>query len=133
MKTNFADTDYARKVAMMQQQSLNVFPPAILYTKAKPKLDSKTDIVKDQYQKIKVPIDHLVPDGQSTEWKVPLFENGTPEEFIKWKISFDELVTAMNLTTTAQKHSMLRNLLKGDARDKYDTGTPKERQREMTT
>ena len=102
MKTNFADTDYARKVAMMQQQSLNVFPPAILYTKAKPKLDSKTDIVKDQYQKIKVPIDHLVPDGQSTEWKVPLFENGTPEEFIKWKISFDELVTAMNLTTIAQ-------------------------------
>ena len=82
MKTNFADPDYARKVAMMQQQSLNVFPPAILYTKVKPKLDSKTDIVKDQYQKIKVPIDHQDPNGQRTEWKVPLFENGTPEEFM---------------------------------------------------
>ena len=48
MKTNFTDPDYARKVAMMQQQSLNVFPPAILYTKAKTKIDSKTDIVKDE-------------------------------------------------------------------------------------
>ena len=52
MKTVFADPDYARKVAVLQQQSLNVFPPAILYTKTKIKIESKTDILKDQYQKI---------------------------------------------------------------------------------
>ena len=106
LKTQFTDPDYAKKVALLQQQSLNIFQPAILYTKPKTKIEEKSDILKDRYQKIKVPIDHEDPNSQTTEWKVPLFENGTPEEFIKWKISFDELIKALDQNTTAQKHEL---------------------------
>ena len=86
MKTHFSTPEYAKKFAVMQQNALNVYPPPILFKK--PKKEEK-DIDDDkQYQKISVP---LGDTEDTTEWKVPLFEDGDPEEWIKWKIQYDQL------------------------------------------
>ena len=104
MKTHFSDPEYGKRVAMLQTQAFSIFPPAIPYVKAKKKADDQDESSKDTYQKIEVPIDPMEVDGKKTEWKVPMFHNGTPEEFVKWRTTFEELVEALNLETPIEKH-----------------------------
>jgi hypothetical protein len=47
MKTHFNDPDYGKKVTLLQQQSLNVFPPAIPYARAKKKSSDEDGYSKD--------------------------------------------------------------------------------------
>ena len=121
MKTHFNDPDYGKKVTLLQQQSLNVFPPSIPYVRAKKKSSDEGGYPKDSSLKVYVPIDKDDIDGQSTEWKMATFESGTPEEFIKWRLSFEELVEAYPLSDATKKHKMILTLLKGDSKDKYAT------------
>ena len=105
MKTHFNDPEYAKKIALLHQQSLNVFPPAIPF--GRKKKDKEEDKKDQQYQKIDVP---LTPEGDNvdtTEWKVPLFEEGDAEEWIRWRIQFDNLVQAYPLNTPDKQTTML--------------------------
>ena len=70
MKTHFNDPDYGKKVTLLQQQSLNVFPPSIPYVRTKKKSSDESVYSKDSYLKVYVPIDKNEPEGQSTEWKM---------------------------------------------------------------
>ena len=128
MKTHFSNEEYAKRVALLAEQSLNVFPPAIPFArKNKKKKKSKSndddeESDKTHYNKVAVPLDHTDPDSQTTEWKVPRFESGDPEDWIKWRISFDELAKAMPLDTGHKIVAMTKTLLRGEAAAKYSTG-----------
>ena len=45
-----------------------------------------------------------------------MFEDGDTEEWIKWRISFQELSTMHPLDTTKKKLIMFKTLLKGEAK-----------------
>ena len=124
MKTHHSDPDHVQKVAHFQQQKLNVHPPAISYSKKKKsKKDDKDkeDKDKDSYLKVDVPIDHTQRNSTTTEWKVPLFESGTPEDWAKWRIKFNDLERAMPLNTAAKKLSFIKSLLHGRTLAKFET------------
>ena len=71
--------------------------------------------------KVHVATDKDDTDSQTTEWKMAAFETGTPEEFIKWRLAFEELAEAYPLDDATKKHKIILNLLEGDAKDKYTT------------
>ena len=80
MKTQFSDPEHAKRIALLQQQAMHVCPPAAPFKKKKKKDSEDEDDA--QHEKIEVPVGDD-PD-QTAEWKVPMFENGEPEEWIKW-------------------------------------------------
>ena len=59
MKTHFSNTEYAKKVAALQQQSMHVCPPAITFSRKKQDKDKEED--KDKYHKIDVPVNPAEP------------------------------------------------------------------------
>ena len=103
MKTHFSDPEYSKGLALLQQKSLNVFPLAILYKKKK----DKDEESEEKYHKIDVPLSTAVDNVDTTKWKVPLFEEGDAEEWIKWRIQFDNVVKAYPLDTPDKKTTML--------------------------
>ena len=56
-----------------------------------------------------------------TEWKVPVFEQGDAEDWVKWRIAYENLVEAYPLDTAEKQVKMLRTLLKGEAKDRFNT------------
>ena len=117
MKTQFSDPEYAKRIALLQQQAMHVYPPAIPFKKKKKKDSEDED--DTQYKKIKVPIGD--DPEQTTEWKVPIFENGEPEEWIKWVLQFHQLVDAYPSNDPDHKNNIIRTLLQGEALDLYNT------------
>ena len=107
MKTHFSNTEYAKKVAVLQQQSMHVYPPAITFSRKKQDKDKEED--KDKYYKIDVPINPAEPD-QTTERRILTFEDGTAEEWIKWRIAFDNLAEEYPLDTADKKLRFKRGL-----------------------
>ena len=62
-------------------------------------------------------MDHMDENLDKTKWKVLvlMFGHGTPEEWVKWRIIFDDLIKAYPLNTAEKQVNMLKTLLKGDA------------------
>ena len=100
MKTHYSDTEYAKKAAITHQQSSHVFPPAVAFSKKKKDKDADDD--KEKHCKIDVPINPENPD-QTTERKVATFEDGDAEDFIEWRIGFDDLATECPLDAADKK------------------------------
>ena len=65
MKTHFSNDEHAKRVALLQQQSMHAYPPAITFSRKKKK-DKDTEDDKDKYYKIDVPINPEDPE-QTTE------------------------------------------------------------------
>ena len=118
MKTHFNNLDYAKKQALLQQQMLAVSPPAILF-KRKAKKNNGEE--KDKFQSIEVPLDPDDKDSDTLEWKVAVFEDGDAEDWVKWRINYEYLVEAYPLDTPDKQVKMLRTLLKGEAKDRFNT------------
>ena len=84
MKTTYSNPEYLRKQILLQEQVLQVFPPAIPFKvekgkkKGKKDSDSSTEKSKDHFKKIEVPLDKDNPDSDKTEWAMPTFDTGTP-------------------------------------------------------
>ena len=108
----------ASKQAACNQQSLLVYPPAIPFKK-----DKMDKMEKESYKTIEIDLDPSDEQNKAkTEWKVPTFEDGTTEDWVKWVIHFEELEAAYPLNTPGKKILMARTLLCGEARDIFDTG-----------
>ena len=120
MKTHFSNSEYAKKVAALHQLSLHVYPPAIPYATKKKEIETENE-QKDKYKSVEVPLDHTDVDSDKTEWKVLTFEKGTSEEWVKWRIIFDDLIDTYPLNMAEKQVNMLKTLLKGDARDRFNT------------
>ena len=117
---HFSNTKYAKKIAALHQQSLHVYPPAIPYAVKKKEKESEND-QKDKYKYVEVPLDSTDENSDKTKWKVLTFGHGTPEEWVKWRIIFDDLIEAYPLNTAEKQINMLKTLLKWDAWDQFNT------------
>jgi len=97
MKTSWNINDYKKKLAYLEAQALNVYPPAVLFSKKKKqKGDAKSEAEpQDQFKKIPVPLDKTKPKEGSAEWKLAIFEDGDAEDWIKWRMAFDDLAKAI--------------------------------------
>jgi hypothetical protein len=119
MKTHHNDVEYSKKVAQ-KLQGLTSFPPAIPFEKpSEKKADSKDD--KDKYKTFEVKIDKEDKDSDTIEHSIKVFEQGTPEEYVKFLESFRELEASMPLDKPEQKVNVLRSLLKGSFLEAFNT------------
>ena len=118
MKTAYSDVDYAKKVAALQAQALHINPPAIPFRKA-----SSTGAEKKQEhtKMMKVKIDPTDEESDSLDVKVTIFEVGDAEEWVRWRIQFEELVRDVPLKDALQKTKVAKALLRGQAKEFFDT------------
>jgi hypothetical protein len=118
MKTHFSDPNFAKQLAERSRQILISNPPPILFAREKKGKDEDETV----YKRLDLRID---PDDEKNldtfTKKVRVFEEGSPEEWIKWCIDFSEVERAKPLSIGESKVSMARVLLKGRAKDIYET------------
>ncbi len=114
MKNHFSNPDYVKKVAQMQVQAMQVNPPAIPFRRVKKKEDDEDEV---ETKKLKIRTDPTDEDSDEIEIKATVFDEGEAEDWIKWRIHFDELVRDMKLVTGKQKIVVAKALLKGNARE----------------
>lgn len=101
-----------------------VFPPAIpFHPKPKKKADDeKEDETKTVTFKVTLGRGEDETNAQKTEWSFRVFEDdGDAEEYVKWRIRFEELAEAMQLDTPEKKYKVLQQALRGEARARFNT------------
>ena len=76
---------------------------------------------KSKYKKIDIPFDHTNADTGSTEWKIQVFKKVNSEDWIKWKLYYEESEMAMPLSLAPKRLNMVQNLLYREAQDIFDT------------
>ena len=75
--TKMTSSDASRQAAR-NQQSLLVYPPAIPFKKDRKELEK---MEKESYKTIEIDLDPNDDENKAkTEWKVPMFEDGTTED-----------------------------------------------------
>jgi hypothetical protein len=116
MKTHFSNPDYVKKVLQMQIQAMQVDPPVIPFHCIKKK---EEDEDKVDTKKLKIRTDPMDEDSDEIEIRATVFDEGEAEDWIKWRIQFDELVRNMQLVMGRQKIVVEKALLKGNAREKF--------------
>ena len=119
MKTAFSDVEYAKKVAALQQQALNVNPPAIPFKRKKSKRDDDDDDSKDRVKTVKIRLDPEDEDSDQLEVKIKVFEDGDSEDWVKWRIAMDEAIRDIPLDDGDKKIKLAKSLLKGVARERF--------------
>ena len=105
MKTAFSNPEYAKKIALLQAQALQVNPPSIWFErptkkskKGKDESDDE-DLDEGKIKKMSIKIDPDDPDSGLMEIKCPVFEEGSAEEWIKWRIQLEEVIRDTPLNT----------------------------------
>jgi hypothetical protein len=134
MKTHYSNPRYAEKMLELHEQRMRLNPPAIPFTphrgakrsrKTKKKEDSDDDGDDDEKAKTKtldLRMDPSQEDSPTHTYKVTLFREGTPEQWLKFLIEFeDTIVAGYPLTTFEQKLLVFRTLLDGPIRDRFDS------------
>ena len=107
------------------ERDLMVFPPAIPFhpkPKKKKADDEKEDDTKTVTFKVTIGRGDDATKAEKTEWSFRVFEDGgDAEDYVKWRIRFEELAEAMQLDTPEKKHKVLQQALRGEARARFNT------------
>ena len=120
MKTKYSNVEYLCKKILLELHVLRVFKPAIPFiNKSNENQEKNLEKVKDNFKKISVPLGGN--NGDTMEWSMPIFEQGNAEDWVKWRIHFEELVKAYPLDTAPKKKAMYNALLCGIALDRFNT------------
>ena len=98
-----------KKIAEAQARALSINPPPITFDvssdKKKKRNDRKGDDDDDETRYVVFEI-RLDPEGNSPEKvkrKLKVFDNGTPEEYCKWRMDYDDLVENPAYSTRKRK------------------------------
>ena len=105
MKTHYSNPRYAEKMLELHEQCMRLNPPAIPFsvrksTKAKKKKkqdDSDEEDDDDEKAKTKtldLRMDPNDADSPTHTYKVTLFREGTPEQWLQFIIEFQETIVA---------------------------------------
>lgn len=116
MKTDFSDIEYMKKVAVFQAQAMAANPPAIKFRRKKEEKKDDDDVPK---KKLTIKLEPDNEDSEEMQVYATLFESGSAEEWIRWRIQFDELIRDMPLNSGEKMIKVAKALLKGDARDHF--------------
>ncbi len=106
------------------EKDLLVFPPAIpFHPKPKKNATELDEEEKDKFVTFVVGIgcgeDKKKPE--TTEWSFGVFEDeGDAQEYIKWRIRFEELAEGMHLNTPDKQYTVLQTGLRGEARARFN-------------
>jgi hypothetical protein len=98
-KQNYEDQDDGRILKAARKQQYIMFPAPIsfLNDKLKAELGMKTKKEEEDsdganFCSLKVPIDHEYKESKTYMVKVKKYESGTPEEFLKWRLTLNDQV-----------------------------------------
>ena len=116
-----------KKIAEAQARALSINPPPITFDvssdKRKKRNDRKGDDDDDETRYVVFEI-RLDPEGNSPEKvkrKLKVFDNGTPEEYCKCRMDYDDLVGNPAYSSPEAKANILQTLLRGKARDVFSS------------
>ena len=112
MKTHFSNADYAKKMMQKMQRLATCLPPAILFEKDEKKKKSDKDDEKEKYKTFEIKLNKKEKDSDKLDSTVKVFEDGTPEDFCKWRARYNEVKTMMPLDTPMKQVKIIRNILK---------------------
>jgi hypothetical protein len=98
-KQNYEDQDEGRimKEARKQQYIMFLAPISFLNDELKAELRMKSkkeeeDADDAKFCSLKVPVDHEYKESKTYMVKVKRYDSGTPEEFLKWRLTLNEPV-----------------------------------------
>ena len=119
MKTFYGESKRKAKATAMRQMRSGMQPPPIYFTRKKVKISDSSD--EDNYKTVTLLVDPEDPKTSETvEKKVRIFGGSeNPEDWVKWRIEFDEVVRDVPLTTAAAKTKMALALLKLRAKELF--------------
>ena len=120
--------DMQRLAAEALAKSMQLMPPPIPFDtpkksgqKEKNSSKSKDEEDSTKYISFDCRIDPKDKNSEKVTRKLKVFENGTPEEYCKWRIDYDDLATYPSFAKSEAKISLLLSVLKGKARDQFVT------------
>jgi hypothetical protein len=121
MKTYYGTSKRQSKDAAVKQTGLGLSPPPIYFNRKKVKVGDTSE--EDNYKTVTLLVDPDDPEKSETvEKKVRIFGGSeNPEDWVKWRIEFDEVVRDMPLTTAIAKTKMALTLLKGRAKELFQS------------
>ena len=117
-----------RLAAEAQLRTVQHMPPPIPFDppkkkgrkdKGSPKSNDDEDSTK--YVSMDVRLDPTDKHSEKVTRKLKVFEDGTPEEYCKWRIDYDDLVANPAFSKPEAKVSLLLTILKGKSRDSFMT------------
>ena len=114
MAPAFSKPMNGNEIALFQQRG----PPPIPFKRLFPMSNAFSN-TRDSFRTITLRTEPNNEDSSTFEQKVRVFADGTTEDYVRWRIAFDEVVRAKPLTTSAAKVSMANVLLIGAAKDLF--------------
>ena len=75
----------------------------------------KKELSKDSYLMFKLQSDPADSSSAEISINVPVFSQGSPEEYLRWDDQRESVITGQNLTSNVQKLGSTRRILKGNA------------------
>ena len=130
MKTHYSNPQYAAPMLQLHEQRMKLYPPAIPFArqsqakkkkKKKDDGDDESDEDDSKTKTLKLRLDPTKVKSPKHEYKMKVFSDGTPEEWLKFLIDFEETVCYQHpLQTFNQKLMVLRTLLDGQMKERFD-------------
>jgi len=117
--------DMQKLAAEAQAKTLQLMPPPIPFDQPSKKKTRKEGGRKSQedddtkYISFDCRLDPKNKHSEKVTRKLKIFEDGTPEEYCKWRSDYDDLVSYQAFNTADAKLSLLLSILKGKSRDRF--------------
>ena len=95
-----------------------MYPPLVPFRKPK---KAQKPINKDEYKTVTLKIDpsEEAKDSPTIDKKVRLFADGTAEDWLCWRMEWEDVVCDKPLKTGTQRMTMALTLLKGQAKELF--------------
>ena len=90
--------------------------------KSKDNSDDEDDEDGTRYRTFNIPLDPNDEDGETYKQKVAVFDEGNPEEWVKWRIDALELFKVMGCSKkedSNRQHHVNLSILNGKAKEEY--------------
>ena len=121
--------DMQKLAAEAHGKTMQLMPPPIPFdppSKKKSRSDRNRqksdddDTDSTQYISFDIRIDPKDKNSEKVTRKLKVFEDGTPEEYCKWRIDYDDFITYPAFSKADAKLSLLTSILKGKSRDSFN-------------
>ena len=123
----------------MQARALQLMPPAIKFDKAKKQSqkDSRRskpeedDLDTTKYVSWDCRLDATDKKSEKVTRKLRVLEDGTPEDYCRWRIEYDDIVKNGLFNKAETRLQFLHTILRGKARDSFTTHYENLRQQDV--
>ena len=113
MAPTFSKPENVARLTEHYRRSVVYYPPPVPFEKTDKKSKKKKE--ESDYKTVDLKVDPTDKKSDKIEKKVLIFSDGTTEEWIRWRIEFDECVRDVPLESSNSKTKMAIALLKGRA------------------